>query len=134
MSHQQMKAIASEAPTTMDELAGCGLPENVQKTYGERLLKNVNAYIDSENLQSSLANRPKKKSKADSIPVAASAAGAAKPSVIDIDDSGDEFGDDGIDFSAIELPSSENPGTSITLDENKSISKLKSSKSSSYFK
>jgi hypothetical protein len=131
MSFQQIKAIASEAPTTMGELAECGLPENVQKAYGERLLKNVNAYIESEGLQSYLANRQKKKPKSDLLPTAAA---AAKPSVIDIDDSGDEFADDGIDFSSIELPSSsENAGTSSNLKENKSVSKLKSSKSS-YFK
>jgi hypothetical protein len=54
MSHQQMKAIASQVPTTMDELAECGLPKNVQNTYGERLIRNVNAYIESKNLQSYL--------------------------------------------------------------------------------
>jgi hypothetical protein len=52
LNHRQVKTIAVEVPMTMDELATCGLPENVLQTYGERLLKNVNAYNESNNLQS----------------------------------------------------------------------------------
>jgi hypothetical protein len=58
MNHQQIKTVAAKVPTTMDELATCGLPENVLQTYGERLLKNVNAYIESNNLQSDNGDEP----------------------------------------------------------------------------
>eukprot|EP00804_Cyclotella_cryptica_P004283 CCRYP_013482-RD/>CCRYP_013482-RD protein AED:0.03 eAED:0.03 QI:147/1/1/1/1/1/5/481/1228 len=130
MSHQQVKVIAAQAPTTMEELGECGLPENVQKNYGERLLKNINTYIEMEKLDNYLEARPKKKTKSDSSNVAA----AKAVDVINIpDDSGDEFNDDGIDYSAIPLPDSQ-PDPNLTTDKPKS--KLKSSKktSSSYFK
>jgi hypothetical protein len=130
MSHQQVKVIAAQAPTTIEELGECGLPENVQKNYGERLLKNINTYIEMEKLESYLEARPKKKPKSDSLSVAAEKA----VHVINIlDDSGDEFNDDGIDYSAIPLPSSQ-PSPDLKADRTKS--KLKSSKktSSSYFK
>jgi hypothetical protein len=133
MNHQQLKTIAANLPTTMDELATCELPENVVKTYGERLLRNVNAYIESNNLQSYLENRPKKKP----CPVPAAAAAKA-PDVINVlDDSGDEFGDDGIDYSAIPLPSSQpNASASNNTGASNFKSNTNSSKptSSSYFK
>jgi hypothetical protein len=56
-----VKRIAAEVPTTMDELATFGLSKHVLQTYGKRLLKNVNAYIESNNLQSYLENRTRKK-------------------------------------------------------------------------
>lgn len=125
MSHAQIKTIAAKAPTTMEELADCGLPENVQKNYGERIVKNISTYIEMENLQSFIENRPKKKSKADLV-VVAKASTAKAPNVIDVlDDSGDEFQDDGIDFSSIPLACSQ-PNT-------RHASNLKSSKKSSYF-
>jgi hypothetical protein len=58
MNHEQIKTVAAKVPTTMDELATCGLPENVLQTYGERLLRNVNAYIESNNLQSDNGDEP----------------------------------------------------------------------------
>ena len=131
MSHQHVKSIAYHAPTTVEELEECGLPENVKKDYGDRLLKNINTYIEMEKLQSYLASRPKKKHKSGSVPVAAAAKAA---DVIDIQDSEDEFDDDGIDFSAIPLPSSQ--PSNVNLKSDKPPSKLKTVKqtSSSYFK
>eukprot|EP00956_Cyclotella_meneghiniana_P016765 scaffold26751_cov67-Cyclotella_meneghiniana.AAC.2 len=63
MSIQQMKIIAAEVPTTTEELfqCSCGLPENIVKDYGERLLKNINTYIESNDLRSYIDDRPKKK-------------------------------------------------------------------------
>lgn len=134
MSHHQVKDIAAEAPTTMEELAHCGLPMNIQKTYGERLIKNVTTYIEMHNLQSYLDNRPKKKLKSDQVStVAAAAASAVAPDIIDVIDSGDEFENDDIDFSAIEMPVSSNAAASSNPNTN-AKSELKSSKSSSYFK
>lgn len=63
MSIQQIKIIAAEVPTTTKELFQCGLPENIVKDYGERLLKNINTYNKSNDLRSYLDDRPKKKLK-----------------------------------------------------------------------
>ena len=59
MSNSQMKEVAAVAPTTMDELSQCGLPENIQKTYGDRLIRAVKAYVEMNDLQSYIDNRPK---------------------------------------------------------------------------
>ena len=98
------------------------------KDYGERLLKNINAYIESSNLRSYIDSRPKKKPKFNQVAVAAA---VKAPDVINVlDDSGDEFDDDGIDFSSIPLPTNDN------MKKAETSSKLKSSNktSSSYFK
>ena len=124
MSHKQIKTLAEEAPTNMEELAECDIPENVRKSYGERILKNINVYIETNKLQKYLENRPKKKPKSDSVQV------TTAPEVVNVlEDSGDEFQDDGIDFSAIPLP-----GGQVDMKTDEPKSKLKSSKSSSYFK
>jgi hypothetical protein len=98
MSTQKMSVVANQAPTTLDKLADCELPENVQKQYGERLIKNINAYIEQEQLQQYIENRPKKKQQKTSI-----ADPEQKPILIDVPDSNDEFEDD-IDYAAIEIP------------------------------
>ena len=64
MGNQKMANVATLVPTTLDELADCELPQNVQKQYGERLIKNINAYIEQESLQKYVENRPNKKQKA----------------------------------------------------------------------
>jgi geranylgeranyl diphosphate synthase type 3 len=68
MSTQQMRAVANHVPTTLDELADCMLAHNVQMKmqYGERLIQNINAYIEQEMLQQYVQNRvqqPKRKKK-----------------------------------------------------------------------
>ena len=110
LSGDQAKEIATKAPTNLEELAECMLPENFQKEYGDRLLKNINAYIESEKLQSIVEKRRTKKRKRDDVIVV------------------DEF-DDGIDYAAIELPVTQNSGDQSASS---SGSKLKSKKSS-YF-
>ena len=110
LNGEQTKEIATKVPTNLEELAECMLPENFQKEYGDRLLKNINAYIDSEKLHSCIENRPTKKHKRGGAP--------DSQDVIIVD----EF-DDGIDYAAIELPVTQNSS---------SDSKLKSKKSS-YF-
>ncbi len=111
LNGDQAKEIATKAPTNLDELAECMLPENFQKEYGDRLLKNINAYIESEKLQSVIEKRRTKKRKRDDVIVV------------------DEF-DDGIDYAAIELPITQNSGEQSASS---SGSKLKSKKKSSYF-
>ena len=91
-----MTNVAIQVPTTLEELSDCELPQNVQKQYGERLVKNINAYIEKEKLQQYIENRPKKKQKTAVVE-------ESKPILIDVPDSEDEF-DDGIDYSAIQIP------------------------------
>ena len=101
MGNQKMANVATLVPTTLDELADCELPQNVQKQYGERLIKNINAYIEQESLQKYVENRPKKKQKA----AVEMSNLESKPILIDVPDSDndDEF-EDGIDYAAIEIP------------------------------
>ena len=99
-----MNSIATQVPTTLDELADCDLPQNVIKQYGERLIKSINAYIEKEKLEQYIENRPKKKPRAR---VTLASVEESKPILIDVDTTNsddDEFGDNGIDFSAIEIP------------------------------
>ena len=63
MSIQQMKIVAAEVPTTTEELFQCGLTEEVVTKYGAKLLKNINTYIESNDLRSYIDDRPKKKLK-----------------------------------------------------------------------
>lgn len=108
-----MQTIATEVPTSIEELADCGLPEKVQKEYGERLVKNLNSFIEQNELQQYLNARPKKKRKLDSKK-SLIIEKENKPVLIDVpDDSDDEFGDDGIDYSAIEIPGSQKSSTSM---------------------
>lgn len=130
MSTQKMSVVANQAPTTLDELADCELPQNVQKQYGERLIKNVNAYIEQENLQQYVENRPKKKQQKTAI-----VDPERKPILIDVPDSNDEFEDD-IDYAAIEIPSTgsaaqmSNPYSNQKIPVKESMAKPKKS---SYF-
>ena len=66
LNSNQAKEIAAKAPTNKEELAECMLPENFQKEYGDRLLKNINAFIQQENLQKCIEDRQAKKRKKDS--------------------------------------------------------------------
>mmetsp|Transcript_9010 Transcript_9010/g.21950 ORF Transcript_9010/g.21950 Transcript_9010/m.21950 type:complete len:1376 (+) Transcript_9010:166-4293(+) len=102
MSNDKMTKIATLVPMTIEELSECELPQNVQKQYGERLVTSINAYIESEHLQQYVENRPKKKQK---TTIEESNAPESKPVLIDIPDSDeDEFDDDGIDYSTIQIP------------------------------
>ena len=143
MNSGQMNKIAAFVPMTIEELSDCDLPENVRKQYGERLVKSINAYVESQNLHSYIENRPKKKQKTVVEPT------ESKPVLIDVPDSDeaeDEF-DDGIDYSQIQIPGQEEqdkanpPQKSNPYDQKPAAkptgarkgSKLKSSRKSSYF-
>ena len=149
MSNVKMANVASECPTTMEELADCELPQNVVKQYGERLLKSINSFIEQTKLQKYIENRPKKKQK---TAVSQESNKETKPILIDVPDESDEdeFADDQIDFSAIPMPAtSANPHSSSDkpnpYEQKKPASKpdakpaarkgskLKKTKRSSYF-
>jgi hypothetical protein len=64
MSTNAMSAIAEKVPLTIDELTELGvLGENVVKEYGERLIKNINAFIEQNVLQVYVENRDSKNEK-----------------------------------------------------------------------
>ena len=68
VSDQMIANIATQVPTTLNELLGCGIPENVQKQYGERLVKSINTFIDIEQIQRYIENRLTKKPRIMDIP------------------------------------------------------------------
>ena len=96
MGNQKMANVATLVPTTLDELADCELSHNVQQQFGERLIKNINAYIEQENLQHYVENRPKKKRK---TAVSLSNHGS-KSTFNDITDSETTVFEDGMDVEA----------------------------------
>ncbi|KAL7445801.1 hypothetical protein ACHAXM_011372 [Skeletonema potamos] len=63
MSDGQMKEVANKVPTNLDELAECNVSENFRKEYGARLVKNINACVESETLRGCFEKSPRKKRK-----------------------------------------------------------------------
>lgn len=65
MSSQEMSIVANQAPTSLDELADCDCfcTQIVQMQYGERLIKNINAYIEQEKLQQYIQDRQQQQKK-----------------------------------------------------------------------
>ncbi len=58
MSNSAMNAIAEQIPLTIEELSELGvLGENVVKDYGERLIKNINAFVEQNALHVYVQNR-----------------------------------------------------------------------------
>mmetsp|Transcript_16862 Transcript_16862/g.31928 ORF Transcript_16862/g.31928 Transcript_16862/m.31928 type:complete len:1280 (-) Transcript_16862:2376-6215(-) len=97
MNNKAMGTIASHVPLTIEELTDLGvIGENVVKEYGDRLIKNLNAFIEQNNLQKYTMNKRRKVEIA-SDPTPEPPQNASH---IMLDD--DEF--DGIDFSTIDIP------------------------------
>ena len=95
MSNQGMSTIASKVPLSIEELNELGvLGENVVKEYGDRLIKNLNAFIDQNDLHKYIKVRESKRRKVEKN----------TPSAPVTNDSLDVEFDDSIDFSSIELP------------------------------
>ena len=65
MCNNDMKQVASRLPTTVDELSNLGLQKKTIKDYGDRLVKFIQSFIEKNNLQDYLDNRPNKKQKLD---------------------------------------------------------------------
>lgn len=96
----------------MAELNALGvLGENVVKEYGERLVKNINSFIATENLKSYIDKRPPKRHKTsdskDQATKGSSTNTHRSTTVVALPTNGqDEFDEfeTGIDFGAIALP------------------------------
>ena len=97
MSNSAMTTFASKVPTSIEQLSALGiLGENVQKEYGERLVKNIKAYVNQENLQHYLDKRDSKRARVTNVDKKSS-------EIVEIDD---EFETD-IDFNSIKMPASD---------------------------
>jgi superfamily II DNA helicase RecQ len=108
LSTQSMKAIASNAPTTVDELTTLGvLGEKQIEEYGARIVKPIKKYVENNNLEDIISqNRPHKRPKRNMQGVAKLIAESKpKPHVIAInDDDENEFDDsifDNVDLSNV---------------------------------
>jgi len=100
MNNKAMGTIAAQVPLSIDELNDIGvIGENVVKEYGERLIKNLNAFIEQNGLEKYVKGKENKRRKlVEDTKLAATVATATSRSSLD-----DEFDID-IDFSTIDLP------------------------------
>ena len=100
ISGSQTAAIAGHVPTSVEELNAIGiLGENIIKEYGERLVKNINAFVESNNLRKYLDRRPPNKRP---MPPAKTPAKQQKTPPKKENDCHDEFDVD-IDYSLIDM-------------------------------
>jgi hypothetical protein len=138
MSNSAMTTFAAEVPTTMEDLTALGiLGENIEKVYGERLVKNINAYVQQEKLEKYMEGRVAKRRKLD-VPTASVLERNATPATSssaynnggnknasktqNFESFGfneDEFDVD-IDFSSIDIPNNVNASGSKTTGTAKS--------------
>ena len=102
MNQKAMGTIASQVPLSIDELNDIGvIGENVVKEYGDRLIKNLNAFVEQNGLEKYVQGKENKRRRLDDAKVAAPAPGqVSMASKTSLDD---EFDID-IDFSAIDIP------------------------------
>lgn len=64
LSNEAMKSIASQAPTTLGDLKGIGsLGENIVKVYGDRIVKVVKTFVETNDLIQYVNERPSKRAK-----------------------------------------------------------------------
>jgi hypothetical protein len=118
LSTDVIRNIAASVPTSVEDLSESGvLGDQKLKEYGERLVKQIKKFVEDNQLEDYLSNRPLKRAKivsekhgpssTSSTPKKKQESSTAKSKTIVIeldDDDDDEFAAD-IDFSAIDLPS-----------------------------
>jgi hypothetical protein len=131
MSNSAMTQLAAQVPTSMEELSDLGiLGENVVNDYGERLVRNISSFVQQNNLEKYLERRAAKRPKVAGVTRSTTSVGAAASSTSSsgaattsglatkgIGKENEDF-DAGIDFAAIDLPTSTGnsgaPGTAST--------------------
>ena len=104
LTGEDVKTIASDAPTSLDELKALGiLGEKKLEEYGARIVKPIKRYVEKEGLEDQLLERKQTaKSFKESTGTATTRIRPSKEIIEIQDDDDDEF-DDGIDYSAIDL-------------------------------
>ena len=101
VSNDAMKAIAVQAPTTLDQLKAIGvLGENVVKEYGEKFVKIVTTFVEQRKLEKYISRRPKRKK----IDSATNSLAPSMPTDTDASKDVDDEVTTDIDFSAVEIP------------------------------
>ena len=97
MSQHAMSTIASQVPLSIQELNDLAvLGENVVKEYGDRLIKNINSFVEQNNLEKYLEKKARKRQKNEETQT-------TKNTTIDLyNDDFDNYDD--IDFASIEIP------------------------------
>ena len=109
MNNAAMTTIASQVPTSMEELSDLRiLGENVINDYGERLVRNISSFVQQEKLEKYLERRAAKRPKvggstSSAAAASSSTAGTAAKATKGVGKENKDF-DAGIDFSAIDLP------------------------------
>mmetsp|Transcript_12438 Transcript_12438/g.21777 ORF Transcript_12438/g.21777 Transcript_12438/m.21777 type:complete len:172 (+) Transcript_12438:2-517(+) len=92
LSNEEMKAIASQAPITKEEISELGiLGDKKLEEYGARIVKAIKLYVEKEDLERQLSRRPAKRRRT-----------ASEPPIIEIDDDDEDY-DQGVDYSRIDL-------------------------------
>ena len=104
MNQHAMVTIASQVPSSIEELNEMAvLGENVVKEYGDRLIRNIKAFVEQKNLSKYMTGKSSKRQKSEEL----SKTIPPKPSET-TKDVYDDF-DIGIDFSSIDLPDARPP-------------------------
>jgi hypothetical protein len=99
LTGDDVKTIASNAPTTIDDLKALGiLGEKKMEEYGARIVKPIKIFVEKEGLEDQLLERKRHLGKS----VKENRTKTLSEQIIEIPDDDDEF-DDGIDYSAINL-------------------------------
>jgi len=113
MNQHAMVTIASQVPLSIDELNDLAvIGENVVKEYGDRLIKNINAFVEQNQLEKYISGKSRKRQKGEepkstsATPKQSSFSVSKSPSQTNVDTSFDDEFDVGIDFSQIDIPDS----------------------------
>ena len=133
MSHNIITNIAKQVPTTVDELSELGLADAIEKEYGERLVKNVNAFVEMNNLHKYIEQKRKnsqassKRQKIHKTPTQNVSKHAMASNVVDMTDDCDKY-NNGIDFNTFKLPAIANQAPAVAT-----LPKVSAHNTSSYF-
>jgi bloom syndrome protein len=104
MSNKAISSLSNQVPTTTGELASLGvLGENIIKEYGDRLLKNINAFLEQEKLKGEIEAQGRPIHKKGKWQAQQPQQQSQAPKKHNNDFPDDEY-DCGIDFSAIDVP------------------------------
>ena len=108
LTGEDIKTIASSAPTSIDELTTLGiLGEKKVEEYGARIVKKIKLYVEKEELEHHLASkRTTKRSKQKNVNNLSKL--IDQSTIIEIEDDDDDDDDEfesGIDYDAINLQS-----------------------------
>jgi bloom syndrome protein len=104
MNQHAMVTIASQVPLSIEELNDLAvLGENIVEEYGDRLIKNINAYVKQNDLEKYMKGKTRKRQKSEEISMIISPQPAASTKINNNNTDDYDFDVD-IDFSSIDIP------------------------------